>query len=174
MNDSTQDALEGACDCGAVRYRLLAAPLFVNCCHCHWCQRETGSAFAINALIEHDMIMLLSGEVRRVLMPSASGKGQLIARCPHCLVALWSHYGGSGPFVSFVRVGTLDAPQRLSPDIHIYTTTRQPWVQLPTDRPAMPEYYDLREHWPAASLARLEALKPQIRAWRAGGGVWAS
>lgn len=166
--------LDGGCDCGRIRYRLLDAPLFVNCCHCHWCQRETGSAFAINALIERDKLQVLQGEPMRVLTPSASGKGQWVVRCPQCLVALWSHYGGSGPFVCFVRVGSLDSPDRLPPDIHIFTTTKQAWVILPPDTPAMPEYYDLRAHWPAASLARLEALKPQIRAWRAAGGHWES
>lgn len=151
--------LEGGCTCGAVRYRMATRPLFVHCCHCRWCQRETGSAFVLNAMIEADRVERLQGEPEGVHTPSASGKGQLIVRCPHCRIALWSHYAGAGERVSFVRVGTLDAPDALPPDIHIFTMSRQPWVQLPPRMPAVAGYYDRREHWPAGSLARWRALR---------------
>ena len=108
-----------------------ARPLFVHCCHCRWCQRETGSAFVLNALIETDRVELLAGEPELVLTPSNSGKGQRIARCPVCRIALWSHYAGGGDLFRFVRVGTLDDPDRFPPDIHIFTSTKQPWVILP-------------------------------------------
>jgi len=150
--------LEGGCTCGQVRYRLEAAPLFVHCCHCRWCQRESGGAFVINALIESDRITLVAGEPLRVTTPSASGRGQVIVRCEKCHVALWSHYTGAGPRFGFVRVGTLDNPDPLSPDIHIFTESRQPWVELPADVPAMPQYYDRERFWPAESLARREAV----------------
>jgi hypothetical protein len=114
------DALEGGCTCGHLRYRLLAEPMFVHCCHCRWCQRETGSAFALNALVESARVLLLAGTTEAVDTPSASGKGQTIVRCPRCRVAVWSHYAGAGEAVSFVRVGTLDDPDQLPPDIHIY------------------------------------------------------
>lgn len=150
---------EGACTCGAIRYRLTSSPLFVHCCHCSWCQRETGSAFALNAMIESDRLELLQGKLEMIDTPSNSGKGQLIARCPRCHVALWSHYAGAGKAVAFVRVGTLDEPYRLPPDIHIFISTKQPWLTLAPGTPAMVEYYDRREHWPANSLARHEALR---------------
>ena len=149
----------GGCDCRTVRYRILSTPLFVHCCHCRWCQRESGSAFALNAMIEADRLQLVQGEVELVLTPSLSGKGQKIARCPHCRIALWSHYAGAGEAVCFVRVGTLDLPDRLPPDIHIFTMSKQPWVQLSPDIPAVPEYYRSSEHWPAESLERARALK---------------
>jgi hypothetical protein len=151
--------IEGGCTCRAVRYRLASAPLFVHCCHCRWCQRESGSAFALNAMIEADRVELLEGEVERLRIPSASGKGQTVVRCTRCRVALWSHYAGSGDAVSFVRVGTLDDPDLLPPDIHIFTLSKQPWVLLPPDTPAVAEYYRRSEHWPAASIERLKALK---------------
>ncbi|MGH6991279.1 MAG: GFA family protein, partial [Stellaceae bacterium] len=113
--------LEGGCDCRLIRYRMETTPLFVHCCHCRWCQRETGTAFALNAMIEAERITLLQGEPIIVDTPSESGKGQRIARCPHCHVALWSNYGGLGDRVRFVRVGTLDQPDHLPPDIHIFT-----------------------------------------------------
>ncbi len=160
--------LEGGCTCRAVRYRMTTRPLFVHCCHCRWCQRETGSAFAINAMIEADRLQRLQGEVELVLTPSLSGKGQKIARCPHCRVALWSHYAGSGEAVCFVRVGTLDTPDHLPPDIHIFTSSKQPWVQLPPGVPAVPEYYRSAEHWPAESLERGRALKAARAAAAAG------
>ena len=158
---------EGSCTCRSVRYRMTSRPLFVNCCHCTWCQRETGSAFAINALIEADRVVLLRGAVDVVDTPSASGKGQKIARCPKCRVAIWSNYAGAGPVIRFVRVGTLDAPDHLPPDIHIFTSSKQPWVQLPADVPSVPEYYDRESYWPPESLARRRLVLPKIDAYRA-------
>jgi hypothetical protein len=151
-------ALNGGCTCRAVRYRMTSMPMFVHCCHCRWCQRETGASFALNAMIEADRVVLLKGEPQPIMTPSNSGKGQKIVRCPACHVALWSHYAGAGDAVSFVRVGTLDDPDRLPPDIHIFTTSKQPWVVLPPGTPAVAEYYDRNEYWPQASLERRRAL----------------
>ena len=149
---------EGGCTCRAVRYRMTTRPLFVNCCHCRWCQRETGTAFALNAMIESDRVELLQGEVEMVDTPSLSGKGQKIARCPHCRIAMWSHYPGAGPRFAFVRVGTLDNPDRFPPDIHIFTLSKQPSVLLPGGVPAMREYYDRDKYWPQESLERRRAV----------------
>ncbi|HEX7329037.1 MAG TPA: GFA family protein [Casimicrobiaceae bacterium] len=145
---------------------MLSAPLFVHCCHCRWCQRESGAAFALNAMIEADRVIELGQAPELVATPSASGLGQTIARCPTCRVAVWSHYAGAGPLVTFVRVGTLDDPDCLPPDIHIFTASKQPWVVLPPGTPAVAEYYDRNEYWPEGSLARRRALQPQIDAWR--------
>jgi len=150
--------LEGGCTCRKVRYRMTTAPLFVNCCHCRWCQRETGAAFALNAMIESDRVELLTGRPDIVNTPSNSGKGQKIARCPDCRIALWSNYAGAGDAVRFLRVGTLDEPDKLPPDIHIFTSTKQPWVVLGPDIPSVLEYYDRDRYWPAASLERRRAL----------------
>jgi len=146
---------------------MISAPLFVHCCHCRWCQRETGASFALNAMIESDRVALLAGEPDVVDTPSASGLGQKIARCPRCRIALWSHYAGGGDAVAFVRVGTLDDPDRFPPDIHIFTASKQPWVVLSPDIPAVAEYYDRDRHWPAESLARRQALLPRIEAYKA-------
>ena len=159
--------LEGGCDCRFVRYRLQTRPLFVHCCHCRWCQRESGASFALNAMIEADRVTNLGGELEIVDTPSASGKGQLIARCPRCKVAGWSNYAGAGPVVKFVRVGTLDNPDALPPDIHIFTASRQPWVVIPPGQAAVPEYYDREQYWPAESLERRKAILPLIEAWKA-------
>lgn len=132
--------------------------MFVNCCHCRWCQRETGASFALNALIEADRVVLLAGTPEVVNTPSESGQGQKIARCPSCRIALWSNYAGSGDAVRFVRVGTLDDPDRLPPDAHIYTASKQPWVVLPPDVPAYEEFYDRDRAWPEESLARRRAV----------------
>jgi hypothetical protein len=155
----SMNSREGGCACGAVRYRLESAPYFVNCCHCSWCQRETGSAFAVNAMIEADRVTLLRGAPRMVTTPSASGKGQKIVRCPHCHVAVWSHYAGAGDFISFVRVGTLDSAADLPPAAHIFTSTRLPWVVLPRDAQVFAEFYDPRVVWPPESLARWKAAR---------------
>ena len=150
--------LDGGCTCRRVRYRMTTKPLFVHCCHCRWCQRETGASFALNALIEADRVIVLTGEPETVHTPSNSGLGQTIIRCPECRIALWSNYAGAGDALRFVRVGTLDDPDRLPPDIHIFTSTKQPWVVLPPQTPAVPEYYDRNRHWPEESLARRRAL----------------
>jgi hypothetical protein len=159
--------LEGGCDCGYLRYRIDKEPLYVHCCHCRWCQRESGAAFALNAMIESDRVTELGGTPELVATPSASGQGQDIARCPKCHVAVWSHYAGAGPLLKFVRVGTLDMPDALPPDIHIFTSSRQPWLVLPPDAVAVTEYYQREQYWSYASLARFDALSPAIRAYRA-------
>lgn len=155
---SDREVLEGGCTCRAVRYRMTSLPMFVNCCHCRWCQRETGSAFVLNAIIEADRVELLCGAPVGVLTPSNSGKGQKITRCPQCHIALWSNYAGAGDAARFVRVGTLDEPDRLPPGAHIFTSSKQPWVVLPPETPAFTEYYDRDELWPADSLRRRTAL----------------
>lgn len=149
---------EGGCGCRAVRYRLRSRPLIVHACHCTECRRLTGSAFALNALIETELLETLEGEPRIVAVVGTSGKPQEIFRCPACATALWSHYPGGGAKLAFVRVGTLDEPGRLPPDIHIYTSTRLPWLQLPEGARAVPEYYSAKEVWPADSLQRRERL----------------
>ena len=166
---SPQDVypLIGGCDCRAIRYRLESRPLFVHCCHCRWCQRESGASFALNAMIEADRVTLLAGEPEIIDTPSESGKGQKIARCPKCRIAVWSTYSGAGPYVRFVRVGTLDEPDRLPPDIHIFTASKQLWVVLPPQTPAVAEYYDRKQYWPPESLARREALLAKIAAEKA-------
>ena len=148
---------DGGCTCREIRYRMLTPPMFVHCCHCRWCQRESGAAFALNALVEADRVMPLQGSVEIINTPSNSGKGQKISRCPRCRVAVWSNYAGAGDTIRFIRVGTLDNPDLLPPDIHIYTDSKQPWVILPPGTPALPEYYQRSQYWPAASLARREA-----------------
>jgi hypothetical protein len=149
--------IEGGCDCCGIRYRLTEAPLVVHCCHCRWCQRETGASFALNAVIEDDRVDLVSGAPECVVTPSASGRGQRIWRCSSCKVALWSNYSGGGDRFRFVRVGTLDDPDRFPPDVHIFTSTKQPWVVLPAGAHAYPEYYDRDSEWTPASLERRAA-----------------
>jgi hypothetical protein len=141
---------------------MTSAPLFVHCCHCRWCQRETGASFALNAMIEADRVILLKGEPEIVNTPSNSGKGQKITRCPTCRIALWSNYAGAGDAVRFVRVGTLDEPDRLPPDIHIFTSSKQPWVVLPPGMPAAAEYYDREKYWPKESLERRRVLLERL------------
>ena len=147
----------GGCACGAVRYRLASPPMFVHCCHCRDCQKQTGSAFVLNALIETDRIELLAGTPEPTPVPTDSGRPHDIYRCPACRTALWSDYG-CRPSLRFVRVGTLDDPAAVPPDVHIFTRSKLPWVGLPKGTPAYPEYYDLRRVWPEASLARRRVI----------------
>jgi hypothetical protein len=156
MSDGQTNNLTGGCACGAVRYRLTSAPIFVHCCHCHDCQRQTGTAFVLNALIETARVELLSGEPVPNAMPTDSGRPHRVFRCPSCGTAIWSEYGGLTA-LRFVRVGTLDVPGALPPDVHIYTRSKLPWIALPEGVPAFEAYYSARELWPAESLERRRA-----------------
>ena len=148
---------EGECSCGAVRYRLTTEPMFVHCCHCRDCQKQTGGAFAINALIETDRIEVIAGEPRPISMPTDSGRPHDIHRCPTCQTAVWSDYGRR-PALRFVRVATLDDPTAITPDVHIFTRSKLPWVRLPDGVPAFEVYYDLKTLWPDASQQRRKAI----------------
>ncbi len=159
MVDKKDLSAEGGCTCGLVRYRMTRKPIFVHCCHCTWCQRETGSAFALNAMLEASYLELLAGQPELIHTPSLSGKGQKIARCAQCRVAVWSHYAGAGKALCFVRVGTLDDAGQFPPDVHIFTESKLPWVLLPDHTPAFPGYYDRKKLWPAESLARSQAIR---------------
>ncbi|MBI3439200.1 MAG: GFA family protein [Proteobacteria bacterium] len=152
------ETFEGGCSCGAVRFKLTSRPMFTHCCHCLDCQKQTGSAFAINALIETSRIeMLAGGEALQIVdMPSPSGRGHEIHRCPKCAVAVWSDYGRR-PYVRFARVATLDQPHAIEPDVHIFTRSKVPWVRLPENARAFEIFYDMKQEWPAESLARREA-----------------
>jgi hypothetical protein len=156
VKNSTQRArkkLTGGCSCGRVRYQLLDKPIRVHCCHCTDCQRHTGSAFVLNAIIETSAIKMLRGKLQAVPVRRAFGPHD-IYRCPKCNVALWSDYGRR-PHIRFVRVGTLDHPSAVRPDIHIYTETKVPWLKLPKATPAFRKYYTLKKVWPRKSQQRL-------------------
>ena len=151
------ETFEGGCSCGEVRYRMTARPMFVHCCHCLDCQRQTGSAFVLNGIIETDHIELQSGKPEPVTMPTDSGRPHDIYRCPKCKIAVWSDYGRR-PYVRFVRIGTLDKPSAIQPDVHIFTRSKQPFVKLDGGAPAFDVYYDMAKQWPAESLKRREAV----------------
>ena len=147
---------EGGCACGSVRYRLASDPLFTHCCHCLSCQRQTGSAFVINLLIEADRVELTAGEPQPVDVPRDDGSKQRIYRCPTCQVAVFSEYGRRE--IWFVRGGTLDEPVGVTPDVHIYTRSKLPWITLPESAPAFEVYYDRKALWPAASRERFDSI----------------
>ena len=153
---------EGGCACGGVRYRLKDEPLFTHCCHCRNCQRQTGSAFVVNVLIEADRVAILAGGPQPVDAPRDDGSTQRIYRCSSCQVAVFSEYGW--PEVWFVRGGTLDEPWSVSPDVHIFTKSKLPWVTLPESIPAFPVYYDRATLWPPSSIERIEAVIAQREA----------
>jgi len=156
--------IEGGCSCGATRYRLSAAPLFVHCCHCTWCQRETGSAFAVNVLIERSAIELVQGDLVRSELPTASGSGQSFLRCAACGTTLWTHYAGMKDVVAFLKGGTLDDPNVAPPDIHIFTSTKRDWVTIDDGTPVMKNYYSREARWPQASIERLKAARAIAKA----------
>lgn len=162
------ESCEGGCGCGQVRYKLVSDPLIIHCCHCRWCQRQTGAAFALNALFEAKHVVLTKGIVNEIMTPSPSGLGQTIARCPKCQVAVWSNYymGGLREKIRFIRVGTLDNPDLLPPDIHIFTESKQPWVILPPEDEAVEEFYEWKDIWSEKNFNTLQTLREALSAER--------
>ena len=150
--------MQGQCSCGETRYEMTDKPLYVLACHCTWCQRETGSAFATNAFIEADCVKLISGTLEVIDIPSKSGAGQRMHRCPTCKVALWSNYLGLGTDFSFVRVGTLNEPTQCPANIQIFTSTKFAWVQLNDKLPARDGYYNKDKYWSEDALKRFQAV----------------
>ncbi len=161
----TSTSREGGCTCGHVRYKVIAEPLIVHCCHCRRCQRQTGTAFALNALFEAKHVEILEGGITEIAVPSPSGKGQKIARCPICEVAVWSNYymGGIRDAIRFIRVGTLDEPDNLPPDVHIFTESKQPWVVLPKDDLAVDVFYDYEKVWSPKNFERRNELLAMVK-----------
>jgi hypothetical protein len=152
---------EGGCTCGHVRYQATSEPMIVHCCHCRDCQKNSGSSFALNALFEADRVELLSGKVECVSVPTPSGTGQDITRCIKCKVAVWSNYhmGGLRELIRFIRVGTLDEPDRFLPDVHIYCRSKQPWIILPTNDRRVDVFYEFTETWSLKSMERMAKIK---------------
>ena len=166
MTDATRFPAEGGCDCRAVRYRLGVAPLFVHCCHCRWCQREIGLGVRAQRDDRGGPRHAAGGEPELVDTPSASGAGQQIARCPRCRVAVWSHYVGRRPGAEVRSRRHARRPRPAAarhPHLH---GVEAALGRAAAGVPAVPEYYDRKQHWPAASLARWQAVLPLVEAYR--------
>ncbi|KAK0740118.1 Mss4-like protein [Schizothecium vesticola] len=149
MPASPWTPLTGGCPCQYIRYTLTAPPLITHCCHCTYCQRESGSAFVINALFTAESVIHTTNqEPILVTTPSLSGKGQIIARCPKCFVAVWSNYSGGGEAIRFVRAGTLELKVDIPvPDVHIYVGSKVEWVRIPERVETFEEFYDVEMVW---------------------------
>lgn len=152
------ESVEGGCACGAVRYRIASAPIIVHGCHCRFCQRITGAAFAVNAMIEADRVTLLGDVAPEIVhTPSALPAGQRLHRCPRCRVALWSNHAELGDRIAFIAAGTLDAAERIAPDLHCFTASKHPWIALPPGVPAFEASYDADAVWPPEAKRRVAA-----------------
>ena len=161
---SHSEEFTGHCPCRGISYTLLAAPIIIHCCHCTWCQRESGTAFAVNAIIETSKVQLSTASkgdatIQSISVPSASGKEQQIVRCSRCCVALWGHYAGYKE-AAWVKVGTLERAGEVRPDVHIYTSTKVPWLDLSGGKvPVYAEYYKAAEVWDAEALERWKVVE---------------
>lgn len=145
---------EGGCACGAITYRLTAEPLIVHACHCRDCQRLTGGAFALNIWIERRFVEADHARLGSVMLTAGSGKPHEVFRCPQCGTALYSKYHAASGDTVLLRAGTLDRPEEVAPDVHIFTRSKLPWLQLPEGARAFEAFYKLPEVWSAASLER--------------------
>lgn len=160
MTEHTNNFCEGGCACGAVRYCVTSAPMIVHACHCRLCQRQTGSTNAVNALIEADRVIVQSGEIETTLLETPSGRGQRVARCAFCKVAVWSNYriNQQEDNLRFLRVGTLDDPNLMPPDVHIFTRSKVPWYVIDDTVQAVERFYDHEATYSESSKQRLRDL----------------
>jgi len=150
--------LEGGCACRAIRYKLTASPLIVHACHCRDCQRITGSAFVINICIEKKFVEAGPSVPKSFRLAGGSGKHHDVFFCAACGTYLWSRYHGAPGDAVFVRAGTLDSPDAVRPDVHIFTRSKLPWLDLPPEVPAFESFYKIEKVWPAESRERLRNL----------------
>lgn len=146
---------EGGCACGAIRYKLTAAPLIVHACHCRDCQRLTGGAFATNIWIERGCVEIEHAKLRSVMLAGGTGKPHEVLSCPDCGTAIYSKYHAAPGDTVLLRAGTLDRPEAVKPDVHIFTRSKMPWFELPAGAPAFETFYKFPEPWPAESRERL-------------------
>jgi hypothetical protein len=129
--------LQGGCTCGLVRYRLKKKPITVNACHCRFCQRLSGSAFALNAMIETEYVeMIGKGEPELIHIPTDLSERTRAWRCPTCSVLLFNDHMLMNENIRFVRVGTLEEGERLPPDAHYFVSRKHPWIVVPDNVPA--------------------------------------
>ncbi|RAO74118.1 uncharacterized protein BHQ10_010130 [Talaromyces amestolkiae] len=163
--------LKGHCTCKTITYEVLAPFLCTNCCHCTWCQRETGAAYALNAIIESSSFRITS-DTKPIIsdLPTSSGNGQKNARCPKCYVVIACDYGDDFTWTTFVKVGTLDDESRkkVRPDVHIHTSSKMDWVDLSSEKergiPVLEAGYKAVQVWRKDALERFELLKQKMKA----------
>jgi hypothetical protein len=148
-----EDLIDGGCACGAVRYRLLKPPLFVHCCHCTRCQRESGTAYVAHGMIERANLEW-DGEVTAVRLPTDSKTRHEIVHCAACLTPLWGQHGRQPSVMVYLKVGTFDAPERCPPNAHIFVRSKLAWVAINPDIPQFARYYNAAKVWPQESLER--------------------
>jgi hypothetical protein len=151
--------LEGGCSCGAIRYKLTAAPLIVHACHCRDCQRITGSAFVINLWMEKRFVEAGGAAPKSFRLAAGSGQHHDVFFCDACGTYVWSRYHGAPGDFLFVRAGTLDTPEAVRPDVHIFTRSKLPWLNLPKDVPAFETFYKIDKVWPPESRERLRRIR---------------
>ena len=130
--DTPFTPLDGGCRCEQVRFRIEAAPIITQCCHCRECQNVTGSAFAINTMIESRHVSTVAGHP--VLFVSDDGQSSM--QCAACGSNVWAFHRHFGDAVAFIGVGRLDEGERLPPEVHYFTRSRHPWVSTPANLPA--------------------------------------
>ncbi|MGB3847346.1 aldehyde-activating protein [Sphingopyxis sp. YF1] len=139
-------ALAGRCLCDSVRYTVRPGfRMRPYACHCHDCQRRSGSAFGIQlGVAEADLVV--EGEVieGRHVQPSGAVAG--IFACPVCLTRLWTT-NDQRPGFANLRAGTLDNSPEIEPAAHFWIRSKQPWIVLPEDVVALDTQPQSPDEW---------------------------
>jgi hypothetical protein len=151
--------MEGGCSCATLRYELTASPLIVHACHCRDCQRISGGAFVINIWIEKEFVRPSGAIPQSFLLEAGGGKNHEVFFCGKCGAHVWSRYLRAPGDSLFVRAGTLDTPEAVTPDVHVYTRSKLPWLELPRGVPAFESMYKIEEVWSAESKERLRRMQ---------------
>lgn len=132
--DQDSDTLKGGCNCGAIRYAITSAPVAVAACHCTRCRRQSGAAYSVNLVIRASS-MSVEGSLA-VFEEHDTESGELLRRefCGACGSPIRSVPTATPKFVA-VKAGTLDDPAPFPPQLHIWTRSKLPWVQIPAELP---------------------------------------
>jgi hypothetical protein len=130
-----KDAVTGRCNCGAVTWRIDGAALAVAACHCTNCRAQSGAAFSVN-IVAKSREVAVEGPIKTFEdKATASGKPVLRQFCGECGSPIQSVITAN-PAIVALKAGTADAPGDHAPTIHVWTQSKLPWIEIPTNVPS--------------------------------------
>jgi hypothetical protein len=152
------ETVAGGCVCGEVRIAVRGRPIVVHGCHCRFCQAASGSAFAVNLMLETAQVAVTAGRTQQISRQAELGAHTRHV-CPNCRTELFGHHPMLGPDIAFVGAGVLDRPGGYAPDVHCFTRSKYDWVVLPAGVPAFEGNYDMAAVWSDEAKARVAKLR---------------
>ncbi|QKR98389.1 GFA family protein [Sphingomonas sp. CL5.1] len=137
MSETDDAAIEGGCNCGAVRYRIEGAPLAVAACHCTSCRRQSGAAYSVNIVAKARHVAIEGPLGAYEDNDTASGKPVIREFCARCGSPIRSVITAQ-PAIVAIKAGTADNAGDFAPGLHVWTASKLPWVEIPAGLPSFP------------------------------------